>query len=203
MIRVKCAVMVALVSNVFAMAQATEAGQSIARHQITVQGSGVFTRKVNVQGVTYKPTSSGGGTVGYRFNFSRFLGAEVEYDFFRNTQKFETSSTSLSLRTNVHAATGSAVINLPNPLTKRFKSYAMVGGGVLLFDPRDTTFIPRQTANAIMFGGGIDIPITRQFAIRAQAKNFLYKAPDFSLGVSRPDKFSQMMVPSAGLVFQF
>lgn len=111
--KVKCAVIFALMSNVFAMAQATEAGQSIARHQITVQGSGVFTRKVTVQGVTYRPTSSGGGMVGYRFNFSRFLGAEVEYDFFRNTQKFETSSTLLSLRTNVHAATGSAVINLP------------------------------------------------------------------------------------------
>lgn len=201
--RVTCAVILALMSNVFAMAQATEAGQSVARHQITVQGSGVFTRKVAAQGVTYKPTSSGSGMVGYRFNFSSFLGAEVEYDFFRNTQKFETSSTSLWLRTNVHAATGAAVINLPNPLTKRIKSYAMVGGGVLLFDPRDTTFIPRQTANAIMLGGGVDIPITRQLAIRAQAKNLLYKAPEFSLGVSRPDKFSQTMVPSAGLVFQF
>ena len=187
----------------FAAAQATETATRVPRHQVAVQAGGEFTRKVVDSGITYKPTSSGAGLVGYRFNINRWLGVEGEYDFFRNTQKFSVSSSSVSLRTNVHAATGAAVINLPNPLTKRVRSYAFVGGGALLYDPRDTDLIYRQFTNVIVFGGGVDIPIARHLAVRGQAKTFMYKAPDFTMTNLRTSKYVQTMVPSVGLVFSF
>jgi len=184
-------------------AQAVETARYMPRHQITLQGSANFTRKVTDSGITFKPTSSGGGLVGYRFNITRWLGVEGEYDFFRNTQKFITSSSSTALRTNVHAATGEAVVNIPNPLTKRMSSYAFVGGGALLYDPCDTKLIDGQIRNVIVFGGGLDIPVARHIAIRGQAKTFMYKAPDFTMSNLRTNKYVQTMVPSAGLVFSF
>jgi len=187
----------------FAVAQAVETATSVTRHQLTVQGGATFTRKVtDSSGITYKPTSSGAGLVGYRFNINRWLGVEGDYDFFRNSQKFMTSSSSTSLKTNVNVATGSAVINLPNPITKRFKSYAMVGGGAMIFNRSGTDFTALQTRNVIVFGGGADFPITRHIAIRGQAKTYMYKVPDFTISNFHTSKYVQTMVPSVGLVFK-
>jgi hypothetical protein len=173
------------------------------RHQVTVQGGVTFTRKVTDSGITYKPTSSGTGLVGYRFNINRWLGVEGDYDFFRNSQKFIISSTSISLKTNVNVATGSAVINIPNPMTKRFKSYASIGGGAMIFHPTGTDITTLQTRNVIVFGGGVDFPVAPHIAIRGQAKTLMYKAPDFATNNLRTSKYVQTMIPSVGVVFSF
>jgi opacity protein-like surface antigen len=187
----------------FASAQVVEATKRFTRQQITLQGSGVFTKKVNDSDIAYKPTSSGGALGGYRFNFNRWLGAEGDFDVFRDSQRFSTSTATTAVRTNVYAATGSAVISLPNPLTRRFQSFVSVGGGALVFDPRDTYFVPRQTRNVIAFGGGVDIPVSRRIAIRAQARTFMYKSLDFELSSLRTNKYFQTMIPSVGVVFKF
>jgi len=187
----------------FAAAQAVETARSMTRHQVTVQGGAIFTRKMTDAGITYKPTSSGAGLVGYRFNINRWLGVEGDYDFFRKSQKFITSSSSTSLKTNVNVATGSAVINIPNPITKRFKSYAFVGGGAMIFNPPGTGFAATERRNVIVFGGGVDFPVSRHVAIRGQGNTLMYKAPDFMLSSVRTNKYSQTLVPSAGLVFSF
>jgi len=198
------AIILTLTLSHLASAQVVEpVKHTTSRQQVTVQVSGVVTRKVTDSGLTYKPTSTGGALVGYRFNINRWLGVEGEYDFFRNSQKYSSTDTSYALRTNVHAATGAVVINIPNPLTKRIKSFASVGGGALLFDPRDTDLIQRQFKSTIVIGGGMDLPITRHIAFRAQAKTFLYKAPDFAVSGLATNKYVQTMVPSAGVVFNF
>src|SRR5260370_37116636 len=91
---------------IFGTAQAVETARSMTRHQVTVQGGAIFTRKMTDAGITYKPTSSGAGLVGYRFNINRWLGVEGDYDFFRNSQKFITSSSCTSLTTKVKVPTG-------------------------------------------------------------------------------------------------
>jgi opacity protein-like surface antigen len=192
-----------LASCNFAAAQALETATRMTRHQVAVQGSGIFTRKVTDSGITYKPTSSVGGSVGYRYNLNRWLGVEADGDYFRNSQKFLIATSSTSLRTNVYAATGAGVINLPNPVIKRMKSYALVGGGVLVFHPRDTDLIEPQFRTAIVFGGGADIPVAPHIAVRGQVKTFMYKAPDFGLSSIRTTKYAQAMVPSVGVVFSF
>jgi hypothetical protein len=187
----------------FAGAQAVETARHMTRHQVSVQGGAVFTRKVTDSGITYKPTSSGAGLVGYRFNINRWLGVEGDYDFYRNSQKFITSGSSISVKTNVNVATGSVVINIPNPITRRFRSYAFIGGGAMIFNPPGTDFTALHTRNVIVFGGGVDFPISRHIAIRGQAKTLMYKTPDFTMGNLQTSKYVQTMVPSAGLVFNF
>lgn len=178
------------------------------RQQITVQGSGIFTRKTTDSGLTYKPTSSGGILVGYRYNIIRWLGVEGDFDYFRNSQKYLTATNTNLLKTNVSAVTGTAVINIPNPLLKRLHSFVQVGGGALLFSPQDINFdnlqsINWQTKPVIVFGGGMDIDVTRRIAIRGEARTLMHKAPDFGFDSLRVDKYSQTMIPSIGIVFKF
>jgi len=192
-----------LASCGFAAAQTEPAVLTKPSSQITLQGSGLFARSVTDFGVTYKPSTTEGVMAGYRFNIFRWLGVEGDYDYFlHDAQKYAFSNSSLSLKTNVNAATGAAVINIPNPLTKKLQSFVLVGGGAMIFHPSESSF-DYQVRNAIVFGGGVDFPVTRHFAIRAQAKTFLYKAPDFQNADLKVDKFTQAIVPSAGLVFKF
>jgi opacity protein-like surface antigen len=186
----------------FATAQAIPSAYRRPSSEITVQGGGVFARAITDNGVRYKPTSAGSVDVGYRFYLTRWLGVEGDFDYFRNSQKYSTSTFVLSQKTNVAALSGGVVFNLPNPLTKRFESFFMVGGGALIFHPEDTD-TSFETRQAIVFGGGIDIPVGRHLAIRGQAKTFLYKAPDFAVPALKVDKFTQAMVPSAGIVWKF
>lgn len=174
-----------------------------ARNEVSVQGSGIFTRKTTDSGITYKPTSTGGFSAGYRFNINRWLEVEGDYDYFRNTQKYLTSTNSTFVKANVNAMTGTAVINIPNPFTEKLRGYAFVGGGALYFSPRDASLASSQAKDAIVIGGGDDVVLSKHILLRFQAKTFIYKAPDFGNVGLRSDKFVQSIVPSAGLVYSF
>jgi Outer membrane protein beta-barrel domain len=187
---------------VAAAAQVEPAAHTKLSSQITLQGSGLFAMSVTDSGVTYKPTSTAGVMTGYRFYFTRWVGVEGDYDYFRNAQKYSLSNTSVSLKTNVNVVTGAAVVNIPNLVTKKFQSFALVGGGAMILRPSESS-IAYQTTNVIVFGGGIDIPVTRHIAIRGQAKTFLYKAPDFQSADLKVGKFTQAMIPSVGVVYKF
>jgi hypothetical protein len=84
------------------------------RNEVTVQGSGFFNKQTTGSGITYQPTNSGGVMAGYRFNLKNWLAVEGDYDYFRNGQKFLTSSGTTFIPMNVHAATGTAIVKLPS-----------------------------------------------------------------------------------------
>lgn len=178
----------------FAVAQET-------RHEVTVQGSGFFTKETTDLGITNKPTYSGGFLAGYRFNINQWLGVEGDYDYFSNAQKYFTPTDSALVKTNVHAVTGSAVIKIPTSTI--LKPYALVGGGAIIFDPRDTNLVDSQTRGAFVYGGGVDVVLTKHIAVRGQYRGFVYKVPDFEVSNLQNDKFTHSAVPSAGLVFTF
>ena len=187
----------------YARAQAIPTAERLGRHQIAIGIGGSITRKVTDNGLTYDPTSAGLAEGAYRFTFSRWFGVEADYDYFHNSQKFYTAATTFRLKSDVHTITGGAVINLPNPLTKRMKSFLYVGGGEMFFvQPNATSFESQQT-NVIAFGGGADIPFSRHIALRLQGKNYLYKAPDFGTTSLKLNKYVQTLVPTAGIAYTF
>jgi len=118
-----------------AVAQAVPTANRRPSSELNVQGGAIFARAVTDHGIRYKPTSAGSVDVGYRFYITRWLGVEGDFDYFRNSQKYTTSTFTLQQKTNVAAVSGSAVFNLPNPLTNKFQSFFMVGGGALIFHP--------------------------------------------------------------------
>src|SRR5215469_4281694 len=102
------------------------------RSEISVQGTGFFTKNSTGNGVQNTVTNTGGFLIGYRYNFNRWLAAEANYGYDRDTQIYF-GSTSARVETNVHQATGEAVVKLPTFL--RLQPYALAGGGALIFDP--------------------------------------------------------------------
>jgi hypothetical protein len=98
-------------------------------HELTVQGSGLFTKQTTEGGLTSKPTNSGGVLAGYRFNLKRWLSVEGDYDYFRNDQKFLAGSGAAVIPMNVHAMTGAAIV----PAFKRLSLFVLGGGGAMFF----------------------------------------------------------------------
>lgn len=142
---------------------------------------------------------------GYRFNLKNWLAVEGDYDYFRNHETFETNSGKTFIPTNTHALTGTAVVKLPSfkmPGVKVVSPFVLGGGGAMFFSPR-SGFLSEQTRGAFVYGGGVDVPLSKHFLVRAQYRGFVYKTPDFATASVKVDKYTHSAVPSAGLVFTF
>jgi len=175
------------------------------RNEVTVQGSGFFQKQTTNGGITNEPTNSGGVMAGYRFNLKNWLAVEGDYDYLRNHETFLSSSGATFIPTNVHAATGTAIMKLPSfkvPAVKIVSPFVLAGGGSLFFDPRRGS-VSEQTRGAFVYGGGVDVPMSKHFLLRAQYRGFAYKIPDFEMTGVKVDKYTHSAVPSAGLVFTF
>jgi opacity protein-like surface antigen len=172
-----------------------------AKQEVTVQGSGFFSKETSNSGITSKPTNSGGFLIGYRYNINRWLAAEGDFDYFRPAQKYQNSHGTFGyVETNTYAFTGAAVIKIPTSFV--LKPFALVGAGALVFDPRDNP-LNRQARAAFVYGGGADYKLMKHLALRAEYRGFVYKAPDFDIHGLNIDKTTHSAVPSAGLVFTF
>ena len=176
------------------------------RHEVTVQGSGFFQKQTTHGGITNDPTNSGGVMAGYRFNLKSWLAVEGDYDYFRNHETFQSISGRTFIPMNVHAATGVAIVKLPSfkmPAVKIVSPFVLAGGGAMFFDPRGASLNSEQTRGTFVYGGGVDVPMSKHFLVRAQYRGFVYKTPDFEMTSLKVDKYTHSAVPSAGLVFTF
>lgn len=54
------------------------------RNEVSVQGTGFFTKDSKGNGVSRTTTNTGGLEVGYRYHIDRWLSAEANYGFDRN-----------------------------------------------------------------------------------------------------------------------
>jgi outer membrane immunogenic protein len=143
---------------------------------------------------------------GYRFNLKNWLAVEGDYDYFRNHQTFSGSIGTTSIPMNVHAATGVAIVKLPSfkmPAVKIVSPFLLAGGGAMFFDPRGGSVSNGQTRATFVYGGGVDVPMSKHFLLRAQYRGFVYKTPDFEMTSLKVDKYTHSAVPSVGLVFTF
>ena len=102
------------------------------RSEISVQGTGFFTKDAAGNGVSERANDTGGFLLGYRYNFNRWLAAEANYGYDRNTQ-FYFGGTPARVQSDIHQITGSAVVKLPS--FARLQPYALAGAGALVFDP--------------------------------------------------------------------
>jgi hypothetical protein len=67
---------------------------------------------------------------------------------------------------NVHAATGIAIVKLPSfkvPAVKVVSPFVLAGGGAIFFDPRGGSIHSEQTRGTFVYGGGVDVPLSKHF----------------------------------------
>jgi len=175
------------------------------RSEVSIQGTGFFTKNSEGKGIHNDPTNSGGILVGYRYQVYRWISAEANYGYARSTQEFS-GSTSARVQSNVHQATAAGVAKLPQVL--KLQPFALAGGGALVFDPtlnRGGSYAgaSRQTRGAFLYGAGADYPVTRYLAVRAEYRGFVYKAPSFGLDTLNTNSWTHSAQPSAGIVLKF
>jgi outer membrane immunogenic protein len=175
------------------------------RSEVSVQGTGFFTKDASGNGIRDKATETGGLQIGYRYYITRWLAAEANYGYDRNTQSY-IGSTSARVQSNIHQITGSAVVKLPG--FARIQPYALAGGGGLMFDPTNnaggtSAGATSQTRGAFLYGGGADYAFTRHLSLRAEYRGFVYKAPSFNLASLKTDTWTHTAQPSVGIVFRF
>jgi opacity protein-like surface antigen len=179
------------------------------RSEVSVQGTGFFTKDSNGQGVFQRGTQTGGVLGGYRYHINRWLSAEANYGWNRNSQLFSTQAGFARIQADVHQATGGLVVNLPRPRGFRASPYVLAGGGALVFNPTNNggsiLGAGTQAEGAFVYGGGADfpIPMVRHAALRLEYRGLVYNAPNFGLKALDTGSVTHTAEPSAGLVFRF
>ncbi len=104
------------------------------RNEVGLQGTGFFTKDSRQIGTMEHSTNTGGLLFSYRFHIKRWLAADANYGFDRNTQENFTPGGNFNIQTNVYQATAALVANLPVSLL-RLKPYVLAGTGALVFSP--------------------------------------------------------------------
>lgn len=178
------------------------------RSEISLQGTGFFTKDTSGQGIAERSTNTGGFLVGYRYSLTRWLAAEAVYGYDRNSQHYFGSSGLARVQANVHEATGGFVVRIPTSARFRLKPYVLAEGGALVFDPTNNAFgtvvgAQRQATGVFAYGGGADFPLMRRVTLRAEYRGLVYSAPDFGLSTLNTNTITHTVQPSAGIVFHF
>jgi outer membrane autotransporter protein len=178
------------------------------RSEVSLQGTGVFTRDTNGNGTAYSATDSGGVMGTYRYHLNHWLSFEGAYGYNLNSQKYSLSSGAFRIQSGIHAFTGSLVVNLPSHPHSRFNPYLLAGGGALRFAPTDNQFntisnAQSQTKGAFVYGAGMNIGIYKGLSLRAEYRGLIYSTPDFGFGALATNTVTHTAVPSVGLSFRF
>jgi len=175
--------------------------------EISVQGTGFFTKDSSGNGINQHATDTGGFLLSYRYHFNRWLAADASYGYARNTQQNFTSSSQFGVQANVHQATGALVVTAPHRIF-RLAPYVLAGTGALVFDPTgnaggSVSGAQSQSKAAFVYGSGADYDLSRHFTLRAEYRGFVYGRPDFDLAALHSGTTTHTAQPSAGIVFRF
>ena len=176
------------------------------RSEISLQGTGFYTKNSNGQGIRQQATDTGGFLVGYRYHINRWLSAQADYGFNRNTQQYFATSGLTNVRSDIHQTTGGLVVNLPAPSRLRISPYLLAEGGALVFNPTDNSGFAGASSQArgvFVYGGGADFVLSHHFSLRAEYRGLVYKTPDFGFSNLNADAITHTAQPSAGIVFHF
>ena len=136
-------ILLSTVAVLFSMGAMAQEG----RQEVSVQGTGFFTKDSNNNGINQRATDSGGFLIGYRYHLNRWLAAETAYGYARNTQQFSVPVGGFGIQSDVHQATGGVILNIPHTAKWRINPYVLAEGGALVFNP---------TSNGNGFGPGVD-----------------------------------------------
>jgi len=192
---------IALLLGVTAMAQES-------RSEISLQGTGFYTKTTSNQSTTERSTDTGGFLIGYRYGLTRWLAAEAVYGYDRDTQRYFQLGGISRIQANIQQATGGFVVRLPAVRRFRISPYLLAEGGALVFDPTSSRFgtLPRartQARGTFAYGGGADLPLLKFVALRAEYRGLVYDAPYFGLAALNTNSVTHTAQPSAGIVIRF
>jgi opacity protein-like surface antigen len=177
---------------------------------VSVNAIGTFTNSVTGKGLDETATKSGGALISFRYFPHQHNGIEVNYAYTKNSQVYTSLSGApvTSVQSSIHEFTGAYVYHLTRGSLQPF---ALAGAGLLSFSPTDSAIkaadpsISRQTKPVFLYGVGLDFRATKNMALRAQYRGFIYQAPDFygDQYALHTGSAMQMGEGAVGLVYRF
>jgi opacity protein-like surface antigen len=171
------------------------------RSEVTVQGIGSFVKETTQDGVKQTATKTGGILAGYRFYFTKHLGAEINYGYTLNTQKYQMTSGITGIHSYSHETTGAFVYRVP---FQRLSVFGLAGAGAVVFNPKNMASADYQARAAFVYGGGADYNLTHRLFLRAEYRGLLYKSPTYEIAaLSGTGRTTHRAEPSIGLGFRF
>ena len=171
------------------------------KSEVTVQGMGSFTKQTTQSGIKQDATNTGGVLAAYRYYFTKHLGAEVNYGYTLNTQRYFSSTGNTGIKSYSHETTGALVYRVP---FKKLNVFALAGAGAIVFNPKNMFGIDYQARAAFVYGGGADYNLTHRFFIRAEYRGLVYNSPTYNIAsLSNADRTTHRAEPSMGLGFRF
>ena len=171
------------------------------KSEVTVQGMGSFTKETKQDGIKQDASKTGGILAGYRFYFTKHLGAEINYGYTLNTQRYFTPTGTTGIKSYSHETTGALVYRVP---FKKFSVFALAGAGAIVFNPKDMRGIDYQARAAFVYGGGADYNLTHRLFLRAEYRGLVYNSPTYHIaGLSSVERTTHRAEPSMGLGFRF
>ena len=178
------------------------------RSEISLQGTGFFTRSSTGNSTTHDATETGGFLGTYRYHLNHWISAEAAYGYDLNTQKFTLPGGAFRIQSGIHQATGSLVFNLPSRSGSRLNPYVLAGGGALMFDPTSSqldtvTGSQTQAKATFVYGAGINYAIMRRLSLRIEYRGLVYGTPDFGFTAFSTNSITHTAQPSVGLTFRF
>ena len=148
-----------------------------------------------------KPPNTGGVLAGYRYYFTKHLGAEVNYGYTLNTQSYRLTTGTTGIKSYSHETTGALVYRVP---FQKFNVFALAGAGAIIFNPKDMRGIDYQARAAFVYGGGLDYNLTHRLFLRAEYRGLVYNSPTYAIaGLAGTDRTTHRAEPSMGLGFRF
>ena len=178
------------------------------RSEISVQGTGFFTRDSSGNGTAYSTSETGGLLATYRYHLNRWVSAEGAYGYDINSQKYLLSSGGFRIQTGIHQMTGGLVLKLPSRASSRLNPYLLAGGGALFFDPTGSfsntvSGAQSQAKGVFVYGAGVNYAISKRLSLRAEYRGLVYGTPDFGLTGFSTNSITHTAQPSVGLAFRF
>ena len=193
-------------SILFLMTLAATAQESPS--EISLQGTGFFTKSSSGNGTAYSPTETGGFLSTYRYHLNRWISAEAAYGYDGNSQKYLFFSNAFTIQSGIHQATGSLVLNLPSRPSSRFTPYVLAGGGALVFSPttnqvNSLSGAQAQAKSVFVYGVGVNYAVLKRLSLRAEYRGLVYGTPDFGFGALSTNSITHTAQPSVGVTFRF
>jgi len=171
------------------------------KSEVSVQAFGSFLKETNQNGVRQSATDSGGVLATYRYFFSKYHGAEVNYGHSLNTNSYALGSGPVGINAHSNEVTAAYVFRYP---MRRLTPFALAGAGALVFNPKDFSGADTQTRAAFVYGAGADFNLTQRLFLRAQYRGLVYNSPTFDVGALNDlDRVTHRAEPSVGFGFRF
>jgi opacity protein-like surface antigen len=180
--------------------------QESSKMDVSINVNGLFPRHAENNGLAQSASASVGVLASFRYSPSRFATFEFNYGHARDIQYFTSAGVQSSVHTGVHEVTGAYVLSLPWH-TARFQPFALVGAGIMQFNPissgTSVSGTQSQTKPAVLWGAGVNYDLSRHFALRLQYRGLFHAGPDFKVASLKTDRWQPMSQPEFGIVYRF